>query len=118
MASINQHPAMQQSQGKLLEIPIGDSSFLQHFKYDAASFQLTVTMKNGSQYIHFYVYPGTVDQLIQAPSKGKFYADNIKGKYPGARTVSKGAGKPIHNPLKGPIEHERKSRKQFARVAI
>lgn len=109
MASINQHPAFAQSGAKgLRDIPTLESSFLEHFRYDPSTFQLTVTMKNGAQYLHFYVYPMTIDQLIASPSKGKFYNDVIRGKSPGVAVTHKTIGPQVRNPLKGPVKHDQR----------
>lgn len=92
MATVTQNPALASSPSKVREEPIGDSSFIQKIKYDSAQLQLTVTMKNGSEYVHFMVYPATVDQFMQSPSKGSFYAKNIKGKGLSTRIISKTTG--------------------------
>lgn len=108
MASINQHPAFgQQSTKGIREIPCVESSFIQNFRYDPSTFQLSVTMKNGAQYLHFYVYPMMIDQLMAAPSKGKFYADVIKKSgAPSTKITHKEIGPQVRNPLKGPVQHE------------
>lgn len=95
MALVVQHPstAPKQKQSGITELVVDDSSFLQHLKYDAANLQLTVTMKTGAQYIHWYVYPMTFNQMIESPSKGEFYAKVIKGRNPSTRTISKNIGK-------------------------
>ncbi len=117
MASINAHPAFGLTGPKKgapmsNDVPIGDSSFLQNVKYDPANYQLTVTMKSGAQYVHFQVYPSTFQQMMEAPSKGKFYADVIKKSgNPSQTIVSKSVGPQNRNPLKGPTPHERNKRK-------
>src|SRR5436190_2195456 len=96
MAIIVQHPDIAkalQPASQMKELPVVESSFIQNFSYDSTNFQLTVTMKNGGQYTHWYFYPGMWEQLIQSPSKGKFYADVIKGKHPSTRIVNKTVGK-------------------------
>lgn len=94
MASISKGPFSQKKSGgtpKSLE-PI-QSSFLQQFKYDDKTFQLTVTMKTGAQYVYNSVDPATFNDLMEAPSKGKFYADYIKGRFGMAnRVVDKNVG--------------------------
>lgn len=82
-----------QAGSQVRELAIGDSSFLQHIHYDPQTFQLTVTTKRGAQYIYFYVFPATFDQFTQSKSKGRFFAEFIRGKSPSARTVSKNVGK-------------------------
>ena len=74
-------------------MPIGDSSFLMHVAYEAASFQMTVTMKNGAQYVYFMVYPNTYEDWTQAKNKGEFYAKSIKGQHQSTRVVNKSIGK-------------------------
>ena len=101
-------PAPTASSASVRNIAIGDSSFLEHISYDSASLQLTVTFKTGSQHTHFYVLPATVDQWLVAPSKGSFYARNIKGKYPSAKIIDKQSPR-YHEPAKGPVNHEPKS---------
>lgn len=111
MASVNVHPSMTQSAPQSNTVREGvfpESSFLQHFRYDASTFQLTVTMKSGAQYVSFYVFPMVVDQWLQAPSKGSFYGQMVKGKHITVRVVHKGVGPQVRNPMKGPIKHERK----------
>jgi len=97
MASIVQsnQPSAQETSKGVKEMPVEQSSFLQHIKYDQQNFQLTVTMKNGGQYTHFYVYPSMVDEFMRSPSKGKFYADVIKGKHPANRIIDKTIGPAI-----------------------
>ncbi len=94
------------------DVPIGDSSFLQNMKYDAANSQLTITMKSGAQYVHFSVNPQTFQAMCEAPSKGKFYADVIKKSgNPSQTIVSKSVGPQNRNPQQGPTPHERNKRK-------
>lgn len=109
MATVNVHPATAQgAPGKVREEPIGDSSWLAKIKYDPQSLQLTVTTKRGDEYVHFYVFPATVDQLMQAPSKGRFYAQQIKGRGFSTRVISKTTGEPYRNPGK-PVEPGRRT---------
>lgn len=92
MASINQNPALNPQQ-KAREFPIIESSFLMNVHYDPATLQCVVTMKNGSQYIYNMVFPMVIDQWMQAPSKGKFYAESIRGKFSmHSRIVNKTTG--------------------------
>lgn len=104
MASIVHHPSAQQTKS-FQDILCPESSYISGFRYDPSTFQLTVTMKNGAQYLHFYVYPMTVDQLIASPSKGKFYAHYIKGMSPSTKVTHKEIGPQVRNPLKGPKLH-------------
>lgn len=112
MASVNVHPSMapQQAAAGVKDVPLIGSKFLEHVRYDPASFQLTVTMKKGAQYIYFYVYPMVVDQWLDSPSVDRFYSEGIKGKHLGVKTIHQGVGKPVRNPMKGPTnEHQRVS---------
>lgn len=108
MATVNSNPlfAAPAASSSVREEPIGDSSFLQKIKYDASTFQLTVTMKNGAEYVHFMVFPATVDQMMQSPSKGKFYAQNIKGANPSSRLINKNVGPQVRPLAKGPVHKE------------
>lgn len=106
-------------EGSPLDIPTIESSFLENFKYDSSTQQLSVTMKNGAQYLYFSVEPHIIEQLGKSPSKGSFYANTIKGKYPGQPIVPKTIGPQIRNPLKGPTHDKPTSRftKSIARPA-
>ena len=104
MATIAMNPKLSPAPGKVREEPIGDSSWIAKIKYDPVQLQLTVTTKEGSEYVHFMVYPATVDQFLQSPSKGRFYSENIKGKGISTRTVSKNTGPQERNLARGPIQ--------------
>jgi len=97
MAQIIQHPAIAAAQGKSqkTDMPIADSSFLQHVEYDAQNLQMTITTKSGAQYIYFQVYPQVMQDFIKAPSKGSFYAKMVKGLHPQTTIISKSIGKKI-----------------------
>lgn len=112
MATISVNPALaaHAAPSTIREEGLVESSFLQKIKYDSTTLQLTVTMKNGAEYVHFYVFPMTVDQLMQSPSKGSFYATQIKGKNPGTRLIDKNVGKAVRPLAKGPIHQENKRR--------
>lgn len=113
MATIAQSP-FNQPGGKpsqMRDIPCVDSSFLANFKYDASTFQLTIEMKNGSERVHFFVYPNVIEDLIKAPSKGKFYNEMIKGKTQSMSVTHKQIGPANRNPLKGPTHESRKRRR-------
>lgn len=107
MATLAQSTPAPAAPSAIRDIPIVDSSWLMKIKYDPATFQLTVTTKRGDEYVHFMVYPATVDQMLQAPSKGRFYAQTIKGKGLSSRTISKAIGEPARNPGKGPIKRRK-----------
>lgn len=97
MAQIVQHKAIQDALAPVNKEsnPISKSSFLQNIDYDPSSLQMTVTLKSGAQYVYFQVYPNTYQDFIKAPSKGKFYADVVKGLHKSTRTIDKTVGKQI-----------------------
>jgi len=96
-ALVIQHPAFASAQApsKKTEMPIGDSKFLQLVTYDPQNFQMTVTMKNGAQYLYFMVYPQVMSNFMEAKDKSRFYANEVRGKHQSARTISKSIGKKI-----------------------
>ncbi len=95
MAIVVQHPKISASQTKKgsEDMPIGDSSFLQQVTYDAGSLQMTVIMKNGGTYIYSSVSPDVMSDFTESRDKSSFYANAIRGKYPGSRIVNKTTGK-------------------------
>lgn len=56
------------------------SSYLQEAVYDATSFTLTLSFKEGQEISYWPIYQQTWDAFKQSPSKGSFYVRNIKGK--------------------------------------
>lgn len=106
MATVNQLAALNPAKPSAKEDPIGDSSFIAKIKYDPAQLQLTVTMKNGSEYVHFFVFPATYDEFMRSPSKGTFYNGIIKGKSVSTRTISKGTGPQERNLARGPVKEQ------------
>lgn len=107
MATVNQPASATAAPAQVIEQPIGDSSWIAKIKYDPAQLQLTVTTKRGDEYVHFMVYPMTVDQFLQAPSKGTFYAQAIKGKGLSTRIITKTVGPRTRNLARGPVESRR-----------
>lgn len=97
MAIIIGHQSQKQKAEGITDMAIGDSSFIQNIKYDPTNLQLTVTMKNGGEYVHFHVYPQIVDSFITSPSKGKFYSQAIKGKYASTNSINKNIGRITKN---------------------
>jgi hypothetical protein len=97
MALVVQHPTIAKlfKPAKLQELPIADSKFLQNVSYDPDNSQMTVTMKNGAQYVYFNIPPGTMEDFAESKSKGKFYADNIRGQASSQRTIDKTVGKKV-----------------------
>lgn len=102
MAQVIQHPAIAAQNGnqKPQEMPEAKSSFLMNASYDSKSLQLTVTMKNGAQYIYFYVYPNVWEDFQKAPSKGEFYAKLVRGKHASTRIIDKNVGKKVSTQTK------------------
>lgn len=111
MALINQNPAFNSQSKGIREFPITESSFLMNVHYDPNTLQAVVTMKGGSQYIYNMVFPMTIDQWMQSPSKGKFFAENIRGKFKmRSRIIDKTVGKPVGGPNGKPNRSRRHPR--------
>lgn len=55
-----------------------------HIGHDAGSQTLAVTFHDGKTYRFKGVPQGTYDALIKAPSIGKHFAENIRGKFKAA----------------------------------
>jgi high-affinity K+ transport system ATPase subunit B len=58
-----------------------DSSLLDKVAYDPTSQDLVITFQNGETYRYLQVPQAVYDSLMQAASKGQFFAQNIKGKF-------------------------------------
>ena len=58
------------------------SSNLTHVGYDAATREMAVTFGSGKTYHYADVPEDVMAQFMEADSKGKFFARNIKGKFP------------------------------------
>ncbi len=63
-------------------LPLPDSSWLASVSYDSATLRLTVTTKEGASWQHGQVYPQQFTEMQLHPSKGAYYAKNIKGNHP------------------------------------
>lgn len=61
-------------------IPV-DSSTILDIGYDSASMTLEVGFKSGGVYQYFDVPEAMHQELMNAPSKGTFLHQNIKGNY-------------------------------------
>ncbi|WP_415428960.1 KTSC domain-containing protein [Acetobacter malorum] len=61
------------------------SSFLISADYNETSKALILTMKTGRRYRYNGVPKHIYDGLVRAASKGRFYDDFIKGKFPATR---------------------------------
>lgn len=64
--------------------PVQSSNLLE-IGYDPASETLEVMFKNEGVYQYYNLPQHMYDQLMQAPSHGIFFNNEIKGKYPEAR---------------------------------
>lgn len=69
-----------QSSSKADDFAIAGSSFLQRAVYDSNSLRLTLYFKSGEERVYLYVFPAVYEAFKQAPSKGRFFATQIKGK--------------------------------------
>lgn len=75
---------------------IEDSVFMQQATYNEDSQQLTITMKNGGQYIYSGIFKSLFDDFLEAPSKDKFYNQMIKGNDgPATKIINKDVGKRV-----------------------
>lgn len=63
--------------------PIEGSSSIEATGYDPATLTLAIQFKGGGVYHYAGVPQGVVDQLRAAESVGKFYMQQIRGKYDG-----------------------------------
>lgn len=66
-----------------------NSSMLGNIMYNTDISRLTVVFKNNQEYFYDNVPVEVWIQFNEAESKGKFYAKNIKGKYPADLTTQK-----------------------------
>lgn len=62
-------------------IEASESSAIARFGYDGASQELMVEFKHGAAYNYFDVPESVFEQMKTAPSKGRFFSDNINGQY-------------------------------------
>lgn len=62
-----------------------ESSNIARFDYDEAAYILKVEFKNGGLYDYFDVPQHIYEGMVAAPSKGKYLAQQIKGRYRYAR---------------------------------
>ena len=63
-------------------LPCAGSSWLESVSYDSSSLRLTVNTKDGASWQHAMFYPNQFTEMQLAPSKGSYYANNVKGKHP------------------------------------
>lgn len=57
------------------------SSNISDVAYDEKTRTMSITFRDGSTYNYFDVPLGVYDRLITAPSKGSYFAQNIKGRF-------------------------------------
>ena len=62
-----------------------ESSNIARFAYDEATHVLSVEFKKGGTYNYFDVPPALFEAMRNAPSKGQFLGQSIKGSYRYAR---------------------------------
>jgi hypothetical protein len=62
-----------------------ESSTIARFGYDDRTQILTVEFKSGGRYNYYDVPGGVFEQMRNAPSKGRYLAQQIKGRYRYAR---------------------------------
>ena len=60
-----------------------DSSNISAIGYDPATQELQVEFKNGTTYSYQGVTEGQYQELLNAPSVGRYFMANIRGTYPG-----------------------------------
>lgn len=66
-------------------LPTPESSNIARFSYDEANQVLKIEFKNGSIYDYFEVPENVYEGMRNAPSKGQYLAQQIKGIYRYAR---------------------------------
>lgn len=64
------------------------SSVIRRFSYDEAARRLRVTFVSGDVYDYEGVPPEVVEDLADAPSKGRFFGPRIRDRYPYRRVFS------------------------------
>ncbi len=57
------------------------SSNLDGYDYNQSTKELEITFKNGTTYKYKDVDPTVITGLLDAPSSGSYFAQNIKGNY-------------------------------------
>jgi len=62
-------------------VPVASSN-LKEVGYRSDTKDLHVAFKRGDTYVHAGVPPEVHDALMKASSHGKYYNENIKGRYP------------------------------------
>jgi hypothetical protein len=62
-------------------IPV-ESSNIAAVGHDPKTNELHVYFKSGTQYVHSDVPRALYQNMLQAPSKGKYHAERIKGTFP------------------------------------
>lgn len=65
------------------------STVIRSFEYDAARNELTVVFTTGRVYVYSLVPPAIADAFKAAFSKGVFFNENIRDKYPHRKAGTK-----------------------------
>ena len=55
--------------------------------YDSAQEKLQLDFCDGSRYVYYEVAPGLFRSLLDAPSKGRFFNQHIRGHLPFVKTL-------------------------------
>lgn len=62
-------------------VAVTNSSVFNEIAYDEKNYYLRIKMKTGMEYIYDNVPLSVWEGFKNAPSKGNYYATNIRGKY-------------------------------------
>ena len=66
------------------------STVIRSFDYDSARNELTIVFTTGRVYVYSRVEAGLVADFKAALSKGEFFNENIRGKFPYRRVMKRG----------------------------
>ena len=62
-------------------IEVTDSTLVESFGYDNTKSDLYLKFVNGTEYVYIGVPAYEFTKMVNAQSRGKFYNDNIKGRF-------------------------------------
>lgn len=68
-------------------MPGVESEALRRVEYDLPTRTLFVQFASGEWYAYLEVAPDTYARLVEAPSKGRFFQDELRDRYPYQRLV-------------------------------
>lgn len=71
-------------------IKVSDSSNIRAYAYDAQANRLSIEFSGGTRYDYDCVTPNLIEGLKAAPSKGKYFYENIRAKFNGTRRKDHG----------------------------